>query len=79
MRACWRFRCGHHYDSKGLMTDAQAKKIMSAVKCWHISVRVLRGDIKVSRIGRKPIEIPKGVTVTVKQDGSVAVKVPRVN
>jgi len=30
----------------------------------------------VSRIGRKPIEIPKGVTVAVK-DGTVSVKGPK--
>jgi large subunit ribosomal protein L6 len=31
----------------------------------------------VSRIGRKPVEIPKGVTVTLKKDGIVSVKGPK--
>ena len=31
----------------------------------------------MSRIGRKPVEIPKGVTVTLKKDGIVSVKGPK--
>lgn len=45
---------------------------MSAAKCWHSSGK----EVRMSRIGRKPVEVPAGVEV--KIDGNtVSVKGPK--
>ncbi len=49
---------------------------MSAVKFWLLSGNLFFGESIVSRVGRKPIQIPKGVTVAFK-DGIVNVKGPQ--
>jgi large subunit ribosomal protein L6 len=52
---------------------------MSAAKCWPLSGNgrfPLKESHNVSRIGKKPIEIRKGVTVTQK-DGLIVVKGPK--
>ena len=34
-------------------------------------------DLKQSRTGKRPIDLPKGVTATVKSDGTIDVKGPK--
>ena len=59
--------------SRGVMTGRDAVRPASAAKCSATSGKDCRN---MSRIGKKPIPVPKGVTVTVNADG-VEVKGPK--
>jgi hypothetical protein len=50
--------------SRGVMTGRKPSRPASAAKFFATSGK---GEL-MSRIGRKPIAVPKGVTVTVKKD-----------
>ena len=60
--------------SRGVMTDREAASRTSAAKFWRSFGK--QGGADMSRIGRKPINIPAGVTVTADAN-VVTVKGPK--